>query len=236
MKRIKRPRLTALLVILAALVTAAWLLPIEQMMLDVQAWVEQNPRWSLLAVFGFLVVGILIMLPASLMMMLAGFLFGLTQGFLVVWLATFFASTAAFLIGRTLGRPWVSRRIAQQARFQAIDRAVRRKGFFVVFLTRLILLLPFPALNYSHGLTDVRLRDYIAGTMLGMVPAILLFVYLGTLASDVADIVHGRVTLEGAQWALFIGVTVAALLVATGVVIAARNALREELRQAAEDH
>ena len=69
----------------------------------------------------------------------------------------------------------------------------------MVLLTRLILLLPFPALNYSHGLTDVRLRDYLAGTMIGMVPAIFLFVYLGTLASGIADIVNGRVSLEGGQ-------------------------------------
>ncbi len=226
---IKRPRLTALLLILAALVTAAFLLPVERIVQELQAWVEQHPRWSMLAMLGFLVAGILIMLPASILMMLSGFLFGLVKGFLLVWAATFFASTAAFLIARTLGRPWVSRRIAQQPKFQLIDRAVRRKGFFVVFLTRLILLLPFPALNYSHGLTDVRLRDYIAGTMLGMVPAILLFVYLGTLASDVADIVNGRVALEGMQAVLFVVATVAVLVLAALVVIVARRTLQAEL-------
>lgn len=235
MNLIKRPRLTALVLILATLITAAWLLPLEQIVLDLQAWVDQHPRWSMLAVLGLLVVGILMMLPASLMMMLSGFLFGLGKGFLVFWAATLVASTAAFLIGRTLGRPWVSRRIAQQPKFQAIDRAVRRKGFFVVFLTRLILLLPFPALNYSHGLTDVRLRDYMAGTMLGMVPPILLFVYLGTLASSVADIVNGRVALEGGQVALAVAGAIAAILVAVVIVVAARKALRAELGQAARD-
>jgi uncharacterized membrane protein YdjX (TVP38/TMEM64 family) len=184
---------------------------------------------------GFLVVGILLMLPASLMMMLTGFLFGVGSGFAVVWIATLIASTAAFLIGRTLARPMVERRIAQKVSFQAIDRAIRRRGLFVVLLTRLILILPFPALNYTHGLTDVRLRDYVLGTMIGMVPVIFLFVYLGTLAANVADIINGRVTLEGGQLAAVIAGSAAVVVVAAVIVVAARRALKEEMARAVED-
>jgi uncharacterized membrane protein YdjX (TVP38/TMEM64 family) len=167
-------------------------------------------------------------------MMLSGFLFGVIKGFLVAWIATFFASTAAFLIARRLARPLVERRIANKPSFMAIDRAIRRKGFFVVLLTRLIMVLPFPALNYSHGLTDVRLRDYVLGTMIGMVPGILLFVYLGTLASDVADIVNGRVTLEGGEWVAVIAAVAAVLVVAAAIVVVARKALRDELARASD--
>lgn len=228
----KRARLVIFLLLLSALVVAAWQLPVEQLLNEIQAWVELNPRWAIAAMIGVLVAGILVMFPSSLLMMLSGFLFGLFQGFLVVWAATFIAATAAFLIARKLARPLVERRIARKISFQAIDAAICRKGLFVVLLTRLILLLPFPALNYSHGLTDVRLRDYILGTMIGMVPPIFLFVYLGTLASDVADIVHGRVTLEGAEWMAAIAGVAAVLIVASLIVIVARKALRQELQRA----
>lgn len=231
----KRSRLIIFLLFLAALVVAAWQLPLERLMLDVQSWAAQNPRWSFVAMIGIVAAGILVMAPTSLLMMLSGFLFGAIKGFFAVWIATFFASTAAFLIARNLARPLVARRIASKPSFMAIDRAIRRKGFFVVLLTRLILLLPFPALNYSHGLTDVRLRDYVAGTMIGMVPAIFLFVFLGTLASDVADIVSGRLALEGGQLAAVIAGAAGVLLVAALIVIAARRALKEELARAAED-
>jgi uncharacterized membrane protein YdjX (TVP38/TMEM64 family) len=231
----RRLRLLIFLLVLVALVFAAWQLPLERLMTDLQAWVADNPRWSFLALAGFIAVGILLMLPASLLMMLSGFLFGIAKGFAAVWLATLFASTGAFLLARTFARPMVERRIARKASFGIIDKAIRRKGFFVVLLTRLILVLPFPALNYTHGLTDVRLRDYVLGTMIGMVPAILLFVYLGTLAADVADIIHGRVTLEGGHLAAVVAGTAVVLVAAVLIGLAARKALRAELARAAED-
>lgn len=217
---------------LAALVTALWLLPIDQLMFDVQAWVENNPEWSLPAVIVFLILGILLMLPISVMMMVTGFLFGMTKAFLAVWFAILIASTAAFLIARKLARPMIERRLTRKPYFMAIDRAIRQKGFYVVLLTRLILILPFPALSYSHGLTDVRLRDYVAGTMMGMVPVIFLFVYLGTLASDIADIVNGRVSLEGGQLLAVILGSVVVLLLATVIVVAAKKALQGEIERA----
>ncbi len=231
----RRLRLLVFLLVLTTLVVAAWQLPLDRLMLDLQDWVEAHPQWSLLALVGFLIAGILLMLPASLMFMLSGFLFGIGTGFVAVWVATLLASTGAFLLARGLARPMVERRIARKPSFAVIDRAVRRKGFFVVLLTRLILVLPFPALNYTHGLTDVRLRDYVLGTMLGMVPAILLFVFLGTLASDVADIVNGVTALEREQLVVVIATTAGLLTLAVLIVFAARRALKAELRRAAED-
>lgn len=228
----KRHRLVVLLLILAALVVIAWTLPLEQLVFDLQDWVRDNPGWSFPALIALLVIGILLMLPASVMMMTSGFLFGLGKGFFAVWLAVVLASTAAFWIARRWARPLVERRLATKPSFMAIDRAIRRKGFYVVLLTRLILLLPFPALNYSHGLTDVRLRDYVLATMIGMVPAIFLFVYLGTLASDVADIINGRVALEGGQLQAVILGSGVVLVGTIAIVVAAKKALQEEITQA----
>lgn len=228
----KSHRLITALLILGLLVLAAWMLPLEDLILDLQKWVDENPAWSFPALVALLIVGILLMLPASVMMMVSGFLFGLSKGFLAVWLAVVLASTAAFWIARKLARPMIERRLATRPSFTAIDRAIRRKGFYVVLLTRLILLLPFPALNYSHGLTDVRLRDYLAATMIGMVPAIFLFVYLGTLASDVADIMNGQVTLEDNQLLAVIFGGGVVLLVVAAIVVAAKKALQGEIARA----
>ena len=235
-KLIKRPRLTAALLILAALVATAVLLPVEKLVTELQAWVNANPEWSFPVVTGCLVVGILLLLPASVMMMIAGFLFGITKGFMAFWVATLFASTAAFLIGRKLARPLIKRKLARKPEYAVIDKAIRRKGFYVVLLTRLVLFLPFPLLNYTHGLTDVRLRDYLLGTMIGMVPPIFLFVYLGTLASNVADIVNGRVELEGMEITLAITAATAVVFAVALIVIAARRALKDEIAKAVEDH
>lgn len=232
----KKLRLIGILLFLAALVLVALQLPLESLMTGLQAWVDNHPGLAFPAITLVLVAAILLMLPSSLFMMLGGFLFGLAQGFLLVWLATLLASTAAFLLARSWIRPLVHRRFASRPTFMAIDRAIRRKGLFVVLLTRLIFFLPFPALNYSHGLTDVRLRDYVLGTMIGMVPPICLFVYLGTLASGVADIIHGRVALNEQQIMLAGIVGGLALVFAVGIGLAARRALRAELARATEEN
>lgn len=230
----KRRAQIFLLCLVAVLVVAAWLLPLEAMIYGLQNWVDSNRQLSLLFMTLFASLAIVVMFPTSITMMLSGFLFGLGTGSAVMLTAVFFGSTAAFLIGRTLARPLIERKIEGNDKLLAIDRAIRRKGFFVVLLTRLIMVLPFPLVNYSHGLTDVRLRDYIFGTMIGMILPTLLFVWFGTLASNVADILSGRMVLDGDHLALIIAGSVALLALVAIVVISARKALARELERESE--
>ena len=166
--------------------------------------------------------------------MLAGFLFGLAQGFAVVLTANLIASTAAFWIGRSFARPWIERKIQRKTIFMAIDRAIQRKGFLVVLLTRLVMMLPYPGLNYSLGLTSVRLRDYVLGTNIGGLPAFFLFVYLGTTVSDITAIINGDVSLEGRE--LLIGMTALFVVICLVLLIVrvAGKILKEELVAARE--
>ena len=230
----KRKAQIYLLCLVAVLVVAAWLLPLKAMVYGLQNWVDSNRQLSLLFMTLFASLAIVVMFPSSINMMLSGFLFGLGTGFAVMWTAVFFGSTAAFLIGRTLARPLIERKIEGNDKLLAIDRAIRRKGFFVVLLTRLIMVLPFPALNYSHGLTNVRLGDYIFGTMIGMIFPTLLFVWFGTLASNVADILSGRMVLDGNHLALIVAGSVALLALVAIIVFSARKALAKELERESE--
>ena len=70
----------------------------------------------------------------------------------------------------------------------------------MVLLTRLVMVLPYPALNYTLGLTNVSLKDYVLGTNTGMVIPFFLFVYLGTTASNIAAIMSGQISLERNEW------------------------------------
>jgi uncharacterized membrane protein YdjX (TVP38/TMEM64 family) len=150
----------------------------------------------------------------------------------LVWIAHLLSSTVAFVISRSVARPWIERKMQRNAYFLAIDRAIRRKGFLVVLLTRLVMVLPYPALNYTLGLTRVSLRDYALATNIGSIPPLFLFVYLGTTVSDVTAIINGDVRLEGAE--MLVGVT--ALLAVTAIVLLivriAGKVLREELTAA----
>ena len=116
----------------------------------------------------------------------------------------------------------------------AIDRAIQRKGFLVVLLTRLVMMLPYPGLNYSLGLTSVSLRDYVLGTNIGGLPAFFLFVYLGTTVSDITALINGDVSLEGRE--MLIGMTALFVVICLVLLIVrvAGKILKEELVAARE--
>ncbi len=169
------------------------------------------------------------MVPVSIQAMAAGFIFGLGKGFLVMWLAGLAGFAAAFLVGRSLARHWIETWVTKRPEFVAIDKAIHQTGLMVVILTRLSMILPYNLLNYSLGLTAVRLRDYLIGSAIGMVPGIFLFVYIGAGATDIADILSGDLQLG--DYELLIG-GIGLLAVAAVVVLitrVAKKALKEEL-------
>jgi uncharacterized membrane protein YdjX (TVP38/TMEM64 family) len=73
----------------------------------------------------------------------------------------------------------------------AIDKAIHSEGLKLVIFLRLCPCLPFNVLNYLLGITDMKTKDYIIG-MVGMLPGTLLFVFIGTTISDIADAANGK--------------------------------------------
>jgi uncharacterized membrane protein YdjX (TVP38/TMEM64 family) len=225
-----------ILLSLAALaILAAVFLPVDRAVMALQDWAAESPAEAMAGTVLFITAGFLLMLPASLLMMLAGFLFGLAKGLLLVWTAGLIASSAAFWIARYAARPWIERRVRQRGLFQAIDRAIRRKGLLVVFLSRIVMLLPFPALNYTLGLTAVRFRDYVVGSNLGMLPPYFLFVYLGTTVSNVTAFLNGTVALQDGDLLVGAAALAAILAMVALIVRTAARTLKAELARVADE-
>ena len=84
----KFPRALLALILLLALVLSVNYLPVEQIVAEIQNWVDVNPSSAVYIITASVMLGTLLLLPTSLMMMLTGFLFGLAQGFVVVWIAS----------------------------------------------------------------------------------------------------------------------------------------------------
>lgn len=227
-----RSRKIMVVILMVCVALTAIFLPLEEILHGTQQWAEANRSTALYLVAAAVFIGILLMLPASLMFMTAGFLFGLSKGFIAVWLAGLLASTLAFLLGRSIARPSVERKIQRKTTFVAIDRAINRKGFLVVLLTRLVLVLPYPALNYSLGLTNVSLKDYLLGTNIGMVAPMFLFVYLGTTVSNISAIISGEISLQRNEWLIGALALMAVITVVGFIIRKASIVLREELTEA----
>jgi len=124
-------------------------------------------------------VGVCLFVPATLLTGVGAAAFGAYRGFAFVWLGAMAGATAAFWIGRTLGREFAASMIGK--RLEKYDRAIERNGFATVLYLRLVYF-PFTPMNFGMGLTKVRFRDYLFGTGLGIVVGTFIFTFfIGTL-------------------------------------------------------
>ena len=208
-----------------AFLLATVLLPVREWTTGLLAWVGERGAWAA-AILGIAwIPAAILFLPGTILTLGTGFLLGLEAGLAVVSLGSTIGATAAFLVGRHLGRDWVRRRVGERRGFQGIDRAIEREGLKVVLLLRLSPLVPFNALNYALALTGVRLRDYVLGSWVGMLPGTLLYVWLGAGARSLAAIAAGT-SARPAGWFLLFGAGLAATAAAVWLVArAARRAL-----------
>ena len=230
----KRQRTVLAVLGAAAVVAALVLLPVNQWLLALIERIQgMGPLGAVLFVVAYVAATVLL-LPGSLLTLGAGFAYGPVYGTLLVMAASNLGANAAFLLGRTVMRERISRRIAGDARFNAVDAAVGAQGFRLVLLLRLSPLFPFNLLNYALGLTRVRQRDYALASVLGMFPATLLYVYLGSLITSVAQLTSGQRPDSG-PWGrvLFWGGLAATVAVTVLITRIARRALDSALRQAA---
>jgi uncharacterized membrane protein YdjX (TVP38/TMEM64 family) len=138
-------------------------------------------------------------LPASLVGMAAGALFGVANGFAASTAGLLLGALVAFGLSRSTLRAFVERLMVDKTRVRNLDAAVARDGWRLVCLLRASPLMPFVATSYLLGLSAVSLRDYMLGTLAAL-PALLGYVSLGAIART------GLLASPGAaltfQWAL----------------------------------
>lgn len=147
-----------------------------------EAWLmqmyEMQPFVWALAYFGIYVAITGLSLPlASAITLIAGPVFGLFWGSVIVTFAAAFGATLSFLVARFLLRDWVQARFEHQ--LAAINRGIERDGIFYLFLLRLIPAFPFFVINLVMGLTPMRMRTYFWVSLVGMIPGNILYVNAG---------------------------------------------------------
>jgi len=115
---------------------------------------------------------------AAVLTLVAGALFGLVQGVVLVSFASALGATLAFLAARLVLRDWVQGRFG--ARIAPIDAGIEKEGAFYLFALRLVPLFPFWLVNLLMGLTKIRTWTYYWVSQLGMLAGTIVYVYAGT--------------------------------------------------------
>lgn len=222
----KKKQLLGLGALAAAALVTVRLLPVADWARALVDKVHGAGTAGVVAFAAVYLVAPLLLLPASVLTLGAGFLYGRLWGTVFASPVSLTTAALAFLLGRTLLRGAVERKIAGDKRFAAIDKAVAANGFKIVFLLRLSPVVPFNLLNYALGVTRVSFPTYVAASFLGMLPGTFLYVSIGAAATSAAQLGHSR----GPTAALWIGIA-ATLVVVVVITLLARRALAAALHE-----
>lgn len=196
---------------------------------DSLTWIENQGAFGAVAFIFLYIIATVAFLPGSLLTLGAGFVFGVVQGTILVFVGATIGATAAFLVGRYLARGWVSKKISGNQKFASVDKAVGKAGFKIVLLTRLSPVFPFNVLNYALGLTSVSLKDYVLASI-GMLPGTIAYVYFGSLVGSLAQIgTESQPGNEAVKWTIRIIGFIATVAVTIYVTRVASKALEEEI-------
>jgi pyruvate/2-oxoglutarate dehydrogenase complex dihydrolipoamide dehydrogenase (E3) component/uncharacterized membrane protein YdjX (TVP38/TMEM64 family) len=145
----------------------------------IDAWREMHPWQTALGFFALYIAFTSLSLPAaSLMTILAGAIFGLGWGVLIVSFASAIGATIAMLAARFVLRDWVQGRFG--ARLRGVNRGIEKEGAFYLFTLRLIPAVPYFLINLAMGLTPIRTWTFYWVSQVAMFPATVLYVNAGT--------------------------------------------------------
>ncbi|WP_085314237.1 VTT domain-containing protein [Derxia lacustris] len=165
---------TLIAVALAALAMAWRYTPLREL-LDLGELVRLGERLdalplSPLAVVGCYVLAGLVVMPVMLLVGVTGIVFGPWQGGLYALAGALASAAVSWWIGRLAGRRALRR--WGGPRMQRLALRLARRGLPAMVLLRVLPVAPFSIVNLVAGAAQVRLRDFLAGTALGMAPGI----------------------------------------------------------------
>ena len=134
----------------------------------------QGMPFTPLAVIGGYVLAGLLMVPVTLLIGVTGIVFGPLAGGAYAIGGTLLSAAATYGIGRWLGRDTLQRLVGP--RIERWSRHIARSGIVAMVVTRLLPIAPFTMINVIAGALQIRFRDYLIGTILGMAPGIFITV------------------------------------------------------------
>ena len=143
--------------------------------------------WGIVTFVFFYVVSVLLILPASWLSLLAGFLYGPYFGSIVVFLSAFIGASISFFLAKEYFVKKIETIISRFPKTKLLEKIINKGGLKLIILTRLSPLFPFSILNYFYGLNKVSYKDFSIG-LLFIIPGTYLYCALGSLSNNLDEI------------------------------------------------
>ncbi len=153
----------------------------------IMAWRYAEPLTAALLFSLLYIVATALSLPgAAILTLVAGALFGVLWGTLLVSIASTVGATLAFLMARFLLHDWVQERFGEK--IKTMNERVEKDGAFYLFTLRLVPVFPFFVINLAMGLTPIRIWTFFWVSQLGMLAGTLVYVNAGTQLAQIESL------------------------------------------------
>ena len=193
---------------------------LDKEIITIKEWVGSQGMLAPLIFIGIYILATVVILPGSILTIMAGALFGSFLGIIVVIIGATTGASICFLISRYFARDFVSSLLIKNDKFNKLDLLVEKNGAIIIAITRLVPLFPFNLLNFGFGLTKVPFWVYVFWSAICMLPGTILYVVGADAFITAID--QGQV-----PWTLII-IFVIIIVVLTLIVKKARHKLEEK--------
>jgi uncharacterized membrane protein YdjX (TVP38/TMEM64 family) len=149
---------------------------LDQVIKLIRSWGIAAPLMSVLLMITQAIVA---PLPAFLVTAANGMVFGRFWGVLISWIGALMGALTSFYIARLFGNVALRKIVHNQKTVEFIRHAGEKRGFYVILLSRLLPFISFDIISYMAGLSGIRPWAFILGTGLGMLPATIIYTFIG---------------------------------------------------------
>ncbi|XP_019437228.1 PREDICTED: uncharacterized protein LOC109343407 isoform X2 [Lupinus angustifolius] len=181
-------KITLFILLLLALLLVCFTLPIQQILHDFLTWVEQDlGPWGPLALAVAYIPLTILAVPASVLTIGGGYLFGLPMGIIADSIGSTAGAGAAFLLGRTIGKSFVVSRLKDYPKFRLVEIAIQRSGFKPLTVALVYVGTTLKDLSdVTHGLEQFSTSRWVF-IILGIVISVILMICVTKVAKSSLD-------------------------------------------------
>lgn len=218
--------LAALAVVVALLLLS--LLPVKLYVLTLSSWVKTHTFLGTFVVVLFFWTAIPLCVPSTVLEAIAGSLFGVVHGLLVIIIGKTGGSLFTFFLGRKLGRAVLGDYLtAKFPTFRALSAVLTSQDSWKPLLLFQLSSIPNVVKCYGLAITNVSSFRFAVSSAVGGLPHAVLWANIGDQASDIASIVSGQSELSSSRLAMLVGGAVVTAVAMALLVVYTKKQLAE---------
>tara|TARA_B100000965_G_scaffold29463_2_gene21781 strand:- start:438 stop:1031 length:594 start_codon:yes stop_codon:yes gene_type:complete len=133
------------------------------------------------------ILAVVLLIPASWLSLLAGYLYGPYYGTLIVFMSAFLGASISFLLSKNFFSSRIQKIMDKFSKLSILEKTIKKGGLKLIILTRLSPIFPFSLLNYFYGLNKISYKDF-AISLICILPGSYLYCSLGGIANNLTEI------------------------------------------------